>query len=468
MSFLGFEIAKTGMNSAKQQLQVTAHNIANIATPGYSRQIATQVTKSPVHSFGKLDSLGRGISGSGTEIQDIERVRNDFLDSEYRTYLSSTNYNYHMSQGFGHIEKIINEPSDIALNSNISDFWNSLSEISSKVTDLAARTTFVQSALTFTTTLNTMGDKLDSLKSQYKQELDSTVARINLITEQIYTLNREISDMEALNNSANDLRDSRDNLLDELSKLIDIETYPDESGGVSVLAGGKLLVGINTKREIKLEAAGNGDFKIIWSEELDQFTLKGGALKANLDTMNHSIRDFETNLNNLITSLSDRFNEVHSNGFDLNGNAGVDFFVSNDGEPISIHNITINPQIVKNEALLALSKNNQLSGDNSNLKDLLMIKDEKLFNTAVGNQMALGEFYNHTISSIGLKSGGYATAYKNNNQALQTVETERMSVSGVSMDEETANVMKFQQIYNANAKVLQTVDEMLATLIDLA
>lgn len=467
MSFLGFEIAKSGMNTAKQQLQVTAHNIANINTPGYTRQIANQVTRNPIHSFGKLDSVGTGILGTGTEIQSIQRARNEFLDSEYRSYLAITNYSYHMSQGMKQIEKILNEPSDVALSANMNTFWNSLSELSSKVADLSARATFVQSALSFTTALNTMGDKIDALKSQYKQELDSAVAKVNDLTNHIYDLNLKIADMEALNNPANDLRDERDLLLDELSKLVDIETYTDEGGGVSVLAGGKLLVGINTKRQIKLEADGAGSFKVLWSEELDQFEMKGGHLKANLDIMNNSLSDFENDLNNMITSLANRFNEMHKNGFDLNGNAGLEFFISSDGEPLSIHNITINPEIIKNEALLALSSDATLAGDNTNLTKLLAIKDEKLINTQVGNVMSLGEFYNHCVSKIGLQSNSHTTAYENSYTALTAVDTERMSVSGVSMDEETANVMRFQQIYNANAKVLKTVDEMLATLIDL-
>lgn len=468
MSFLGFEIAKSGMNTAKQQLNVTAHNIANINTPGYTRQIANQVTRTPIHSFGKLDSLGKGINGTGTKIETIQRARNEFLDSEYRSYLSTTNYNYHMSQGLGHIEKILNEPSDVALGANMNNFWNSLSEVGSKAADLSARSTFVQSALTFTTALNSMGDKIDSLKSQYKQELESAVAKVNDLTNQIYDLNLKIADLEALNNPANDLRDQRDLLLDELSKLVDIETYTDENGGVSVLAGGKLLVGINTKRQIKLEASGDDTFKVIWSEELDTFEMKGGHLKANLDMMNDSLKSFEEDLNNMITALANRFNEIHQGGFDLNGNAGLDFFVSSDGEPLSIHNITINPDIVKNEALLALSGDATLSGDNTNLNALLAIKEEKLINTPVGNEMSLGEFYNYCVSKVGLQSNSFKTAYENAYTALKTIDTERMSVSGVSMDEETANVMKFQQIYNANAKVLKTVDEMLATLIDLA
>ena len=124
MSFLGFEIAKSGMNTAQQQLQVTGHNIANINTPGYTRQIANQVTKNPIHSFGKLDSVGTGILGTGTEIQSIQRARNEFLDSEYRSYLAISNYSYHMSQGMKQIEKILNEPSDVALSANINTFWN--------------------------------------------------------------------------------------------------------------------------------------------------------------------------------------------------------------------------------------------------------------------------------------------------------------------------------------------------------
>ena len=468
MAILGFEIAKSGMNAARNQINVTAHNIANANTPGYSRQNAIQVTKTPIHSLGILDRTGSGIIGQGTAIQTIERVRNDFLDAEYRNYLSSTNYNYHMSQGFGYIEKALNEPSDVSISANISNFWNSLSELSSKVTDISARATFVQAALSFTSALNNVGEKVNQLKSQYSQELETVVGKINNLTSEIYDLNNKIADMEGIGNPANDLRDTRDLLIDELSKLVDIETYQDESGQVSILAGGKLFVGINTRREITLTAdPTNNSYKVIWSEELDQFEMKGGHLKAAIETVNNTLSNFESSLNNMIVAMSEKFNDVHSGGFDLNGNAGLDFFVSKNGDPINIHNITINPDILEDEGLLALSGDHTLSGDNENLKNLLSTKDEKLLNPSGGTPMTVSEFYNYTTSKIGLNALTFNQAYSNSNEALKSITKEKDSVSSVSLDEETANLIQFQQAYNASAKVLSTVDEMLNELINL-
>lgn len=468
MAILGFEIAKSGMNAARNQLNVTAHNLANVATPGYTRQQAIQVTKTPIHSLGITDHLSNGIIGQGTDISTIVRVRNDFLDCEYRNYLSTTNYNYHMSQGYSYIESILNEPSDISVSANISNFWNSLSELGSKVTDMSARAAFSQSALSFTTALNNIGEKTAQLKSQYTQELESVVNKINNITNEIYELNKKISDLETIGNPANDLRDSRDSLIDELSKLIDIETYPNEHGGISVLAGGKLLVGENTKRQISLTTdPDNNSFKVIWSDELDQFSIKGGHLNGALKTINETIADFENNLNSMVTAMTEKFNEIHKNGFDLNGNAGLDFFVSKDGGPLTIQNITINPAILEDESLIALSSDATLSGDNGNLNELLKVKDEKLLNPTGTAPLTVSEFYNYAVSKIGLNSKSYTQAYENANSALKNIATQKDSVSGVSMDEETANLVMFQQVYNASAKVLQTISEMLDTLVNI-
>lgn len=469
MAILGFEIAKSGMNAARYQMNVTAHNIANVSTPGYSKQNAIQVTKTPIHSLGIVDRTGSGIIGQGVNISTIVRARNEFLDSEYRSYLSSTNYNFHMSQGYGYIENILNEPSDVSISANIAGFWNSLSELSSKVTDMSSRATFTQSALSFTTALNHIGEKTSQLKGQYHQELEAIVGKINNLTNEIYDLNKKITDLESVGNPANDLRDTRDVLIDELSKLVDIETYPDETGGVSILAGGKLLVGINTKRQISLDTdETTGSYKVVWSDELDQFEMKGGHLKAAILTTNETIKNFEDSLNNMVIAMAERFNEVHKGGFDLNGNAGVDFFVSKNGEPLSIYNITINPDIINDEALLALSSDPNLSGDNENLKALLQTKDEKLLNPSGTAPMTVSEFYNYAVSKIGLNAKSYTQAYENASGALKSITTEKNSVSGVSMDEETANLIMFQQAYNASAKVLKVVDEMLETLLSLA
>ena len=468
MAILGFEIAKSGMNAARNQLNVTAHNLANVGTTGYSRQQAVQVTKPTIHSLGVTDRLGSGYMGQGTTIETINRIRNDFLDSEYRNYLSIYNYNSYMSQGYSYIENIINEPSDSALSSNISTFWNSLSELGSKPTDLSARAAFVQSALSFTTAINSISDKTQQLKSQYTQELESIVHKINIITNELSDLNKEIIDLESIGNPANDLRDQRDLLIDELSKLVDIDTYENGNGAISILAGGKLLVGENTKRQISLTVdENNNSLKVIWSEELDQFEMKGGHLKAALSSINEVINNFENDLNDMITTLANRFNEVHKQGFDLNRDGGLDFFVSSDGEPINIRNLTINKDILNDPTLLALSKDADLDGDNSNLNDLLAIKDEKIL-TPTGNiNVNIGEFYNFTIAKIGLNSKSFQQAALNTKGTLDEVATQKSSVSGVSMDEETANLVMFQQAYNASAKVLQTVGEMLDTLINI-
>ncbi len=465
---LSFEIAKSGMNTAKQHLAITQHNINNMGTPGYSRQTGVQITQTPIHSYGVIDGIGNSIMGQGSKIQTIQRARNEFVDAQYRNYLHQANYSYHMSNGYSQIEKILSEPSDASLNKNIGDFWNSLSELGSKPSDMSARTTFVQSALTFTTSLNTMGSKIQELRVQYKQELTSVVDKVNTITGEIYELNKKIADMEGINNPANDLRDHRDLLIDELSKIVDVETFVDSSGGISVLAGGKLLVGVNTRKEISVsEDPATGEYEVLWSEELSTFDMKGGHLKASLDIMNSSLKDFESSLNNMITSIATKFNEEHKKGFDLNGNAGLDFFVSNNGEPLSIHNITINPDIVNNEALLAFSSDPTLTGDNGNLNNLLDIKNQEIISLANGNTMTPDEFYNYTVSKIATTSAGHKTSFENYDQAVNTILNEKLSVSSVDLDEESANIIKFQQIYSSNVKLLKTIDEMLTTLIDL-
>lgn len=469
MSFLGFEIAKSGMNSSRYHMNVTNHNIANVNTPGYSRQLAIQSAKSPIHSIGVVDSTNRGVLGTGSEITSIERIRNDFIDGEYRSYLSSLNYNHFMAQGYDSIEKLLNEPSETGISAHMSDFWNSLSELSSKPSDMSARTAFVQSGLSFTTLLNSMGDKIDKLSSQYSQEVTSITDKVNGLTKQIYDLNEKIKDMELTKNPANDLRDQRDNMIDELSKIVDIQTYTDESGGTSILAGGRLLVGMDSHREITVQKnEKTNELEVLWSDEKQPFNLKGGHLQAVLEVSNKTLKEVEGNLDTMIQAMANRFNDVHKAGFDMNGNPGLDFFVSADGGPLTIHNITINPKIVENESLLALSSDPTVDGDNGNLKDLMKIKDETLIHHPTGKQMKIDEFYNHTVSKVGTVASSHRQSYTNSKNALDLLAKERASISSVSLDEETANLLQYQHAFNASAKALKVVDEMLSTLIELA
>jgi flagellar hook-associated protein 1 len=226
-----FNTAKSGLFSQQTAINVTSHNIANASTDGYSRQRANMVTTTP-YTMPSVDSpAGAGQLGTGVTVESIERIRDTFIDYQYRVQ-NSINGQYTAAEKYlSQVEGVINEPTDSGLSTLMTEFFNSWQSLSSSTQN---KNTVAQQAYLLTSQLNSTYSQLSDIKTNAATEIKNSVVDVNSIFEQLSKLNQQIIDIKNSGNNPNDLMDRRDKLLDELSDQLGIDVTEKDFGGIDV------------------------------------------------------------------------------------------------------------------------------------------------------------------------------------------------------------------------------------------
>lgn len=272
--FSTFNIAKRGMNLQQKSIDVTSHNIANSNTVGYSRQRAKIETSRPFGGTSRGSSVGAGQLGTGSQIQAIERVRDNFLDYQVRgenavlgKYDMRNNYLYE-------VESVFNEPSETGLSTLMGKFFDSFQELSKQPNSSNARTVVAQQSAALADALNATYTKLEGLQTNAQDMLKSSVTEVNSMLEQLDRVNQEIISVTVSGNTPNDLMDKRDLLLDQLSYKFGIQVDKKEFNGVDV----KPTSSGTMKADTLVNSSPNGDvsrFSYVSDVKLDESDLSG-------------------------------------------------------------------------------------------------------------------------------------------------------------------------------------------------
>jgi flagellar hook-associated protein 1 FlgK len=504
-SFTGLNIVIKGLYSQQRALDVTGHNIANVNTEGYSRQRAVLETTRPMEVLG-----GRGMLGSGVQVQQIERIRNDFLDVKFwgeNTMLGEWSAK---SQLLNEIEMVFNEPSDAGLNTVIDKFFNALQELSNgeKAGDLTVRALVRQTAIAFTNSLNDMARQFEKIQTDANFAIGTKVNEINSYAQQISELNHQIMRYELDGSNANDLRDRRDHLLDRLSGIVDIKTFEDTNGNFRVSIAGRLLVNHTSFNQLVLVERGEeykgkvtevknddvdagGLYEVLWDDGMD-FVPKGGELRGLLDIRDSDgapgtykgVPYYMRQLNRFAADFAGAVNAIHTEAYGLKGDytepdgEQILFFTNDitadsytvDGsgirhatEPfITAKNITISKEIFEDLNNIAVAASyDTIPGDATKGLEMADLRHQNVFPTYGTPE----DFSKSLISTLGV-DGQEAIRMRDNQEVLVSqTERLRMSTSGVSIDEEMANMVKFQHSYNAAARLITAMDEMIETLV---
>ncbi|NOU95084.1 flagellar hook-associated protein FlgK [Paenibacillus sp. LMG 31456] len=517
-TFSGIEISKRALFTQQEALNTTGHNVANANTRGYSRQVVNMVAAKPTEALGLQRSTVPGQMGQGVEFTSITRVRENFLDSQfYNENKSSGEWNIRQDT-LDKLEAIINEPSDTGVRQVIQNFWNAWQELSKAPDNLTARAVVKESALAMADAFNHTSKQLSDLTSDLTDNIRVKSTYINSTTQQVAALNNEIYRIEGFGNNANDLRDQRNVLLDDLSKTVNI-TVQEDANGYRVSMGGQVLVdGFNVASTVtpeSLEGSFGGDlasgevYGMIYSRdklvasyrnEIDTMvkTMVEGDIKITLPVGSVLPEGTVVGSKTFSGSIADRtlqdtdtkeitvkgFNGLHKLGYVLdNGKAAVgsDFFIS-DGATLSAATLKVNPIIENDVSKIAASLrtyvdpadnvekvvrgNNDMSLLIAGLRDKPFSFDPTGSGAVVLKDGTIDEFFRAVVGQLGVQ-GQEAQRQATNQQVLvEQVEARRQSVSGVSMDEEMANMIKFQHAYNAAARAMTSYDEILDKVIN--
>ena len=453
-------MAAQALTTQQQAISVTSHNIANVNTPGYSRQKLVMTTNSAVNSV--LGPMGNGVSADA-----IERIYDRFISAQINNESQALGRWDAQKNAVESLEMIFNETYGYGLNEAMSEYWNAWQALSNNPAGLTERQMLLTRGQILTSTFN----KLDSDLSQSQKDLDisirGTVTDVNRLSEQLIDLNQKIVSTETGTQNANDYRDKRELVLKELSELIDINAFEDTNGNVSVLiADGRPQVTGGSLWQLSTEPNASGLQDVVWIDNVGNPVninndISGGKLKGWIETRDVLIPDYRNRLDSLARTLTTEVNNLHQNGFALNQSAGLVFF---DGTGRAA-DIEVNANIVANLDLIAAAADAlTVPGDNRNAIEITNLQHQLLMS---GNTATFNEYYSSLVRDVGnevLKSESY---YTHQSDMVAQLDNYRESVSGVSLDEEMINLIKFQNAYAAAAKMISTADEMIQTVLQM-
>ncbi|MCL2549049.1 MAG: flagellar hook-associated protein FlgK, partial [Symbiobacteriaceae bacterium] len=509
-TFAGLDLARKALATQQYALETTLHNVANANSPGYSRQRVEMGADYPVIVPGY-----NGIIGSGVRIDAIIRIRDEFLDYQIRNEYSTAFYREYCANVLGRLESFFNEPGEGGLKEAINRFYDSWQNLTRDVTDSSLRAEVRASADVFCSVLNSFDYQMSQLIKDMDAAVLANVNSLNTIATQIAALNGDIYMIEAEGKYiANDLRDRRDLLMDELSKICEIKVI-DENNYITVTVNGVRLISHKDTTQLGVSFnAEEGWHELEWifgpNVRLSMEVLNG-SLGAQIH-MRHDVQYvYRAAMDAFARDFAMTINWQHRQGWYLDEDGeweeGIDFFVPSgfdDDEAAFQPNgfsIKVNPLIM--DGLLGLQyiaavgwdideefspsgPDGQFVGNNINALRIAQIRNNKSLlaeiQEAINDEIEgtwleerfgliyLGntfeEKYHTFLLELGIRADSNFRLYETSSYQTKMLEQRRSSISDVSLDEEMTNMIRFQQAYAAAARLSAALNDVLSILME--
>ncbi len=470
--------ALTTLNTMQRSIQITSHNVANAATPGYSRQKNILVTGQPYSVPNNNRFVSYGQVGTGVVAEGIQRFRSSFLDNQIRN--ETTNFKGWETRydALQQIEVSLNEPSETGINSMLNEFWASWHNLATTPDNVSARSNVVENAIDLSTTMRDTRRQL----TDYQTELDDRVAlqvdEINHIATRIADLNGTIREVTALNQQPNDLLDERDQLITQLAEMINVDVSETESGSAMISVGGKLMVMDHMVHEMAVEQdpANSMMNRVVWADtgavvQVQGVPLEGGLSSVAPDRLGGTlggallardiiIPDKVAQLDDVANALVTEVNALHFSAFGLDGANGRNFF---DATTTGANNIDVNSTIKADHSLVGTAAAANSPGDGSVALAIARLESATVLNSGT---TTINDYYRAAITSLGQETQQASVMTTNQELLVDHLSSRQEEISGVSLDEETVQLLQYQRSYQAAARVMTTVDEMLDKIIN--
>ncbi|WP_462410717.1 flagellar hook-associated protein FlgK [Neobacillus sp. Marseille-QA0830] len=482
-TFHGLEIGKRAILSQQTALSTTGQNIANANTKGYTRQESVLSSSIPLASPSPNNGTIPMQMGTGVEVSEFRRIRENYLDSQFRNEQQQAGFLEAKADSLSQLEDVFNELSGTGLSTSLNNFWQGLQELAKQPESLSARVIVTANGKDLADNLNQLYSGIADAEKSMEEQLQAKEAEINSAASEIASLNLQISKSIGSGQQPNDLYDRRDSLLDNLSKLVDIDVRQGDNGRVNVLVGGEKLVNGNNASEVSIDPDKGG---LLVSDRL--VSLTGGEIQGLLETHGYTdtngktvgrIPELRTNLDLLATTIAEGLNEIHASDEARNlddirarstdPNAALDqlkFFVDKDDHtqpPKNAGSMIVNPELLDNPSKVAAATSDNF-GDGSNALKMSDLFTGKL---NIGDtNTTIGDFYQTVIGQLATEVQSAEQSSNDADMMVTMVDNQRQSVSGVSIDEEMTNMIRYQQAYNAAARYVSAVNDLLDTLIN--
>ena len=457
-TFFGLDIAYRALQAQQQAIDVVSHNIANASTPGYSRQTAILAATLPFGTPSVTWDAGPGQMGTGVEVIDVRRARYGFLDRQIQNELQTLGQWEKMRDALKQVEAVLNEPSDSGLNSLLSKFWQSWQDLSSAPQDAGARRALVEQAESLASGFQHTYAQLTEIRRDLDRQIVLGSARINDLAQQIASLNVRISQVETLGQRANDLRDQRDLLLDELSRLARVTYYETPEGAINVFLGNRMLVFRDRAEQLSIEYDSDKFATIVWDSDGNPISGTSGELYGLQQARDVRLPQIVAELDELAGQIIVSVNAIHRIGFGLDNSTGLDFFLGS-----GLEDVVVNPDLKSNPERVAAAGASDSPGDNAVALAIARLQRDR---TMDGGTTDFGGFLASLVSRLGVDCRRADVTANNQKLIVDHLDRQRESVSGVSLDEEATRLIQYQRAYEAAARIVNAVDEMLNKLIN--
>ncbi|MGB9825141.1 MAG: flagellar hook-associated protein FlgK, partial [Desulfofundulus sp.] len=512
-TFFGLEIARRGLQTQRIAMDVTGHNVANANTPGYTRQEAVIAATDPYANPTLGGRLLPGQLGTGVEATMVRRIKNEYLDVQARDSISSREYWQVQEEVFGRIEAVFPEPGASGIADILTKFFNTWHDLNNTPQDPGVKAAVAETGDELATMMREAYQQLDDISKSILEvdpsgnvtggQLKDQVDAVNEILRQIRELTGSIKRVYAQGNQPNDLLDKRDLLLDRLAEYgpvsvtlltdggrptgeIALTFFGVDVGSADVAVELKPVIGQSSGKveEVKLQIGSDQVSLTNYQKNLP----KAGSLvgleetRANVDGYTYTdqngtkttVKGYKDKLENLAGALKDTIDQALNYGHDTDPGTPnpdkIDFFTGS----LAGRDFTVNPEIMKDPTLIdgtnALYVARLATVGMDGTQGFVLGKD------ASGNQVTVdlanlggatfNEYFNALLADIGARSGSASDMAKSQSAVTEQVESLRQSVSGVNLDEELSRLIQYQYGYQASARVLTTIDEMLDYLIN--
>ncbi len=452
-------VALQSLLTQQGALEVTANNIANVNTPGYSREV-------PIFEESPPTLVGNTEVGTGVTLASVESVRDNILnlriDQETSQQSSLDSYVDAMNQ----VQALFNETQGTGLQTDLSNFFNSFQSLSTDPTDSSLQQSVIIAGQDLAQAFSETSQNLSTIQQGLDQSVVQTVEQVNQLTSQIANLNQQIEQISNTGQNPGGLVDEQDQALTNLSNLIDVSVISANNGTVSVTtSNGSLLVSGDVSSNLTTQINSTTGMHDVYDNGTDiTSSIGGGQLQGLINARDTALPSAMSSLDNLAAGLISAVNQQQTAGYDANGNPGVDFFTpftpstpgSNAGAAATMSVALTNPDQV------AASGTAGSTGDNSNALALANLQNAPM----VAGQTA-GDYYSNLIDQVGNDVSNATTQQEAVNLVLQQLSNQQSAVSGVSLDEEATNLVMYQRAYEASARVISVVDELNSDTIDM-
>ncbi len=569
--FDGLFIGKSGLYVNQEAMNITGNNVANVNTPGYTRERADIVSSMPMFTQ-------PGTFGTGAEVYQIVSARNDLIDKRTRTAYKEEAFYNTMNSTLDSVQNIFNEENDVGLKNAMDQFFNAWHALALNPDLETARQQVLEKGQTLSQSINASYKSLEQIRDGLDQQTGYIAQQINSLSKRIADLDYEIKKGElGKNDHANSLRDERSVLLDKLNKLADVTilegSYNDETKPeMTILLGGMPIVSGTTYNQITAEKLNGEQYNKIYfvdSAGVKQditMRIKGGELGATLKLRDDVVAGYQNDLNKIAQTLIQQVNIIHSAGTGLTAYSQVvgsyrikdsDAVVSStaatgldipvqtgsfrvkvtddNGNDIGTYTVKVNKDdtfkdiinkfnadlnqyatmsisspkdgnvqivaqngykisftydsshflaatgintffnghnaqdmgvssVLENDPSKIAAGKTLSPGDSSNAEAVAQLQLKKVM---VNSTQSIDEYYNAFLGTIGSAKQRYNSIYQAKQATVHQLETTKQSLEGVSLDEEAANLIKYQRAYQANAKFISVIDDMTQTLLNM-